>query len=62
MRVELRGAVDHLELAWQLGIRNVALPFDSRCATVTQLLQGIDNEDHQHAALLGRFHELRDRD
>ncbi|CAN0876080.1 Putative ribonuclease H protein At1g65750 [Linum grandiflorum] len=46
MRAELRGAVDGLELAWQLGIRNVALQLDSRCTT--QLLQGTGNEDHQH--------------
>ncbi|CAN0929350.1 Putative ribonuclease H protein At1g65750, partial [Linum grandiflorum] len=59
-RAELRGAVDNLELAWQLGIRNVALQLDSICAT--QLLRGTGNEDHQHAALLGRFRELRDRD
>ncbi|CAN0890369.1 Putative ribonuclease H protein At1g65750 [Linum grandiflorum] len=59
-RADLRGVVDGLELAWQLGIHNVALRFDSRCAT--QLLRGTGNEDHQHAALLGRFRELRDRD
>ncbi|CAN0907512.1 Putative ribonuclease H protein At1g65750 [Linum grandiflorum] len=59
-RAELRGAVDGLELVWKLGIRNIALQLDSRYAT--QLLRGTGNEDHQHAALLGRFRELRDID
>ncbi|CAN0912924.1 Putative ribonuclease H protein At1g65750 [Linum grandiflorum] len=59
-KAELRGAVDGLELALQLGIRNVALQLDSICAT--QLLRGTSNKDHQHAALLGRFRELLDRD
>ncbi|CAN0918916.1 hypothetical protein LINGRAHAP2_LOCUS31154 [Linum grandiflorum] len=35
-----------LELAWQLGIRNIALQLDSKCST--QLLRGTGNEDHQH--------------
>ncbi|CAN0912923.1 hypothetical protein LINGRAPRIM_LOCUS387 [Linum grandiflorum] len=45
-KAELRGAVDGLELALQLGIRNVALQLDSICAT--QLLRGTSNKDHQH--------------
>ncbi|CAI0549995.1 unnamed protein product [Linum tenue] len=59
-RAELRGAVEGLQLAWDMGYSHVRMELDSRCAI--HLIQGEDTSDHQHAAVIDRFHELLRRD
>ncbi|CAI0458485.1 unnamed protein product [Linum tenue] len=59
-RAELRGAVEGLQLAWNLGYRRIRLEVDSQCAI--QLLRSQDNPDHQHAAIIHRFQEMLQRD
>ncbi|CAN1129879.1 hypothetical protein LINPERHAP2_LOCUS5501 [Linum perenne] len=42
-----------MNLAWNKGIRKLAIQTDSKC--VVQLLQKIGNEDHQHAGLVRAY-------
>ncbi|CAN1280519.1 Putative ribonuclease H protein At1g65750, partial [Linum perenne] len=59
-RVELRGVVPGLQLAWDRGFRKVQLQTDSQCAVL--LLQSDDHADHIHATTIQRAQELLRRD
>ncbi|CAI0452164.1 unnamed protein product [Linum tenue] len=56
---ELRGVVEGLQLAWNLGYRWIRIELDSRCAT--QLLEQHNGDTHHHTAIVDRFQELRSR-
>ncbi|CAN1777356.1 Putative ribonuclease H protein At1g65750, partial [Linum perenne] len=58
-RVEIKGAVDEMMAAWDLGIRRLEVQIDSS-SEVSILLQG--NLSHQHASLVTRFQKLRERE
>ncbi|CAN1801232.1 Putative ribonuclease H protein At1g65750, partial [Linum perenne] len=58
-RAELRGIVEGLKLAWDLGIRKIAVQTDSRAAI--SILEQDMHMVRQHAALVADFHELRSR-
>ncbi|CAN0898742.1 Putative ribonuclease H protein At1g65750 [Linum grandiflorum] len=59
-RAELRGAIESLRLAWQLGHRRVALQMDSKAAL--SILQAREEPSHQHASLVLQFRSLLQRD
>ncbi|CAN1256142.1 Putative ribonuclease H protein At1g65750 [Linum perenne] len=59
-RAEIRGIVEGMRLAWNKGVRKLAIQTDSKCAV--QLLQKIGNNDHQHAALIIAYEELTRRE
>ncbi|CAN1182063.1 Putative ribonuclease H protein At1g65750 [Linum perenne] len=58
-RAELFSAVKCLELAWDKGCCKVMLQLDSKCAV--QILSKPADLDHQHASLVARFNELKQR-
>ncbi|CAN1128518.1 Putative ribonuclease H protein At1g65750, partial [Linum perenne] len=58
-RAELRGIVEGLKLAWDLGIRKITVQTDSRAAI--SILEQDMHMVRQHAALVADFHELRSR-
>ncbi|CAI0375210.1 unnamed protein product [Linum tenue] len=55
-RAELRGVVEGLQLAWDLGFRRVKVQMDSKCAC--QILQSHHREDNRHSAVVARFQAL----
>ncbi|CAN0927047.1 Putative ribonuclease H protein At1g65750 [Linum grandiflorum] len=59
-RAELRGAIEGLRLAWQLGHQRVALQMDSKAAL--SILQAREESSHQHASLVLQFCSLLQRD
>ncbi|CAI0449506.1 unnamed protein product [Linum tenue] len=59
-RAELRGAVEGLQLAWNMGYRRVNVELDSLCSV--HLLTSNEHRDHQHAAIIDRFQDLTTRD
>ncbi|CAN1345042.1 hypothetical protein LINPERPRIM_LOCUS40234 [Linum perenne] len=54
MRAELRGAEIGLQLAWDLGLKNVILEVDS--LSVVYSIEGTYSEDSRHGAIL---HQIR---
>ncbi|CAN1778990.1 Putative ribonuclease H protein At1g65750, partial [Linum perenne] len=58
-RAELRGAVEGMAIAWNLGIRKLEIQLDSTAA-INILLQS--HNGHQHSSLAARFQRLRERD
>ncbi|CAN1798282.1 Putative ribonuclease H protein At1g65750 [Linum perenne] len=58
-RAELTGAVVGIQRAWDLGIRNLEVPVDSRCAV--QLLSNEGSQEHQHAGIIRHFKDLQSR-
>ncbi|CAN1157085.1 Putative ribonuclease H protein At1g65750 [Linum perenne] len=59
-RAELRGAIQGLRLAWEIGVRRVVLQVDSM--TVVQLLDSPGDPMHQHAMEVRDIRELISRD
>ncbi|CAI0382345.1 unnamed protein product [Linum tenue] len=59
-RAELIGAVEGLQLAWELGYRRVNVQLDSRCAV--EILQRQQDHDHRDSAVSHHFQELMQRD
>ncbi|CAN1333062.1 Putative ribonuclease H protein At1g65750 [Linum perenne] len=59
-RAEIRGAVEGLRRAWDMGLRKVALQMDSQVAIT--LLTSTDNLHNQHGLEIEKFKELRSRD
>ncbi|CAN1787537.1 Putative ribonuclease H protein At1g65750 [Linum perenne] len=59
-RAELKAIVEGLKIAWSLGIKKVAIQTDSSAAV--SILNKRVCEQHQHAALVAEFHELRSRE
>ncbi|CAN1121022.1 Putative ribonuclease H protein At1g65750, partial [Linum perenne] len=59
-RAEITAIVLGLERAWEAGIRHVEVQTDSIC--VINLISGMEDLTNQHAAILGRFRSLRNRD
>ncbi|CAN1181076.1 Putative ribonuclease H protein At1g65750 [Linum perenne] len=59
-RAEIRGIVEGMNLAWERGVRHLAIQTDSRCAV--QILSNQNNVDHQHAGLVKLFTKLLERD
>ncbi|CAN1193029.1 Putative ribonuclease H protein At1g65750, partial [Linum perenne] len=57
---ELRAIVEGIKLAWNLGVRRVAVRSDSR--TTLDILHRETGSTSQHAALVAEFCELRSRD
>ncbi|CAN1264868.1 Putative ribonuclease H protein At1g65750 [Linum perenne] len=55
-RAEIRGIIEGMNLAWNKGIRKLAIQTDSKCAVL--LLQKVGNEDHQHAGLVRAYEIL----
>ncbi|CAN1254622.1 Putative ribonuclease H protein At1g65750 [Linum perenne] len=53
MRAELRGIVEGMKLAWDLGIRKLMIQTDSKAA---------GNSTSRHASLLQQFSELLSRE
>ncbi|CAN1775192.1 Putative ribonuclease H protein At1g65750 [Linum perenne] len=58
-RAEMRGAVEGMDIAWNLGIRKLEIQLDSTAA-INILLQS--HNGHQHSSLAARFQRLRERD
>ncbi|CAN1292475.1 Putative ribonuclease H protein At1g65750, partial [Linum perenne] len=58
-RAELRAIVEGIKLAWNLGVRRVAVQSDSR--TALDILHRETGSTSQHAALVAEFRELRSR-
>ncbi|CAN1831535.1 Putative ribonuclease H protein At1g65750 [Linum perenne] len=52
-RAEIRGIIEGMQLAWNLGIRKLAIQTDSLAAL--KILQDGSRLDHQHANLTRRF-------
>ncbi|CAN1177052.1 Putative ribonuclease H protein At1g65750, partial [Linum perenne] len=59
-RAELKAIVEGLKLAWSLGLRKVDVQTDSSAA-ISILQKGIVTQ-HQHAALVVEFVELKSRE
>ncbi|CAN1771029.1 Putative ribonuclease H protein At1g65750 [Linum perenne] len=55
-RAEMRAIVEGTTMAWDLGIRKLAIQTDSIAAV--RILQDRSRQDHQHANLARRFQEL----
>ncbi|CAN0872549.1 Putative ribonuclease H protein At1g65750 [Linum grandiflorum] len=55
----MQAIVDGLKLAWYLGIRRIRVQSDSRA--VIAIFSKDSELDHQHAALVLQFKELRSR-
>ncbi|CAI0404027.1 unnamed protein product [Linum tenue] len=55
-RAELRGAVEGLQLAWDLGYRRVRVELDSRCGI--HLISSNANPDHHHVSIIDRLQAL----
>ncbi|CAN1238296.1 Putative ribonuclease H protein At1g65750 [Linum grandiflorum] len=58
-RAEISGIVAGLEIAWDAGIRRLAIQTDSTCTV--QILNSSDIGDHPHATLVMKFQELQQR-
>ncbi|CAN1179715.1 Putative ribonuclease H protein At1g65750, partial [Linum perenne] len=52
-RAEIREAVDGMKIAWELGIRRLAIQVDSTC--VIDILTDTSNSSHQHSRLVTLF-------
>ncbi|CAN1168457.1 Putative ribonuclease H protein At1g65750 [Linum perenne] len=59
-RAEMRGAIEGLRRAWDVGYRKVLIQLDSQTA-ITLLSNGV-RARHQHALETAKFEELRNRD
>ncbi|CAN1132547.1 Putative ribonuclease H protein At1g65750 [Linum perenne] len=59
-RAEMRGAVEGLRRAWELGYRRILLRMDSLAAI--SLLTGVGKSTHQHGLETVLFQELCGRD
>ncbi|CAN1791724.1 Putative ribonuclease H protein At1g65750, partial [Linum perenne] len=60
IRAELRGIIEGMHLAWNYGIRRLAIQTDS--AYAVQILTNHKNSDHQHASLACSYLDLTMRD
>ncbi|CAN1254624.1 Putative ribonuclease H protein At1g65750 [Linum perenne] len=60
MRAELRGIVEGMKLAWDLGIRKLMIQTDSKAAA--DMLSVPGNSTSRHASLLQQFSELLSRE
>ncbi|CAN1841559.1 Putative ribonuclease H protein At1g65750 [Linum perenne] len=59
-RTEICEVVDGMTIAWELGIRRLAIQVDSRC--VIDILIDTSNSSHQHSSLVTLFQRLRERE
>ncbi|CAN1823102.1 Putative ribonuclease H protein At1g65750, partial [Linum perenne] len=60
MKVELRGVIEGLRLAWDNNFRKVAVRVDSMA--IISLIRGEDNPTHQHAREVNSIREFFKRD
>ncbi|CAN1781229.1 Putative ribonuclease H protein At1g65750 [Linum perenne] len=60
MRVELRGIIDGMLLAWEKGVRKLMIQTDLRAAV--EILLNDSDLAHRHASLVEQFSSLKNRD
>ncbi|CAN1761448.1 hypothetical protein LINPERHAP1_LOCUS7907, partial [Linum perenne] len=54
-RTKIRGIVEGMKLVWDKGIQKIVVQTNS--FTAIQIIQKVDNHDHQHASLMFQFLE-----
>ncbi|CAN1191029.1 Putative ribonuclease H protein At1g65750 [Linum perenne] len=59
-RAELRGIIEGMRIAWNRGVRRLAIQTYSSCAV--KILSNLQNLDHQHAGLARIYAEMIGRD
>ncbi|CAN1128018.1 hypothetical protein LINPERPRIM_LOCUS29940, partial [Linum perenne] len=59
-RAELCATVEGMKIVWALGVRKLDIQIDSK--TSVSILKKEDKPEHQHAALVFEFQELKRRE